>query len=143
MGRKKRTYILVLVIAVIAVSAQCSFASSKEHYFGKTPRGQKIYYTTSVKSKFVCKFPLGIFQVAALFNRGFPKLYSPASGKQSCLTMRRSMLGWVARLARAENPHRATWHQLNCMLREARCQVVADRCRFFSIPETNRINLFL
>ena len=40
------------------------------------------------------------------------------------------MLGLVARLARAENPRHATWQQPNCMLREAHCQVVADRCRF-------------
>ncbi len=56
-GRKKRTYILVLAIAVVAVSVQCSFASSKEHYFGKTPRGQKIYYTTSnVKAHNIRKY---------------------------------------------------------------------------------------
>lgn len=49
---KKRLGIFVVLIAVLVfgISAQGAFAS-KEHYFGKTPRGQKIYYTVKSEKK--------------------------------------------------------------------------------------------
>ena len=55
---KKRLGIFVVLIAVLVfgISAQGAFAS-KEHYFGKTPRGQKIYYTVkSVKKHTIRKY---------------------------------------------------------------------------------------
>lgn len=62
---KKRLGIFVVLIAVLVfgISAQGAFAS-KEHYFGKTPRGQKIYYTVkSVKKTYNTKVCFQAFKI--------------------------------------------------------------------------------
>lgn len=53
----RKKLICVIVMCVVAITSCCSvsFAGTKEHYYGKTPNGKKVYYKEYTVKKYQIK----------------------------------------------------------------------------------------